>query len=79
MVTSDLLQQGISENRIEQTQGESAQTCPKLPNGAESSQPEAPGLNEKQLAAVEMVALGMNFGRIAKEMEIGRRTLFDWR
>ena len=47
------------------------------PNTA--AQPDPSGLNEKQLAAVELLALGRSFVRIAQELEIGRRTLFDWR
>ena len=79
MVTSDLLEQGISENGDSQAEPQSAQNCPNLPNGEKSSQPHPSGLNEKQLAAVELLALGTSFVRIAKELEIGRRTLFDWR
>jgi transposase-like protein len=52
-----------------------AQNCPKLPN-------EKKGLNalsDKQRIAIERLMMGASFSKIAEELAIGRRTLFEWR
>ncbi len=36
-------------------------------------------LNEKQLAAIEMLALGKSFGQTAEELKINRGTIYRWR
>ena len=64
---------------LAQAEGESAQNCPNPPSAEKSSQLHALSLNEKQRIAIEMLAMGRSYVATAKELGIGRRTLFDWR
>ena len=56
-----------------------SQDAPECPSPSESSQLGRDRLNEKQLAAIELLAAGKAFVLAAKELEIDRRTLFRWR
>jgi transposase-like protein len=58
---------------------DSAQTCPNPPNPQKSSQQNDLSLNEKERIAIELLAMGQSYSGIAKQLGIGRRTLFDWR
>jgi hypothetical protein len=56
-----------------------ARNVPECPAPEKSSQVDEVGLNEKRLAAIELLALGRSFTLTAKEIGIDRRTLFRWR
>src|SRR2546421_4920314 len=48
---------------------QNAPLCPVLKNS----------LNEKQLAAIEMLVVGRSLTTIAKQIEVDRKTLYRWR
>ncbi len=79
MSPSELLREPVFENVAQPARPGSAQTCPNPPNFEKSSQQDPVSLNEKQLAAIELLASGRSFSLAAKEIGVGRRTLFDWR
>jgi len=56
-----------------------SQNTPKNPISKSSSQLDPPGLNEKQQAAIELLAVGKSYVLAAKEAGVDRRTLFTWR
>ena len=56
-----------------------SQNVLECPSPTESSQLGPDGLNEKQMAAIEMLAAGKALGLAAKDLGIDRRTLFRWR
>ena len=62
-----------------QTEADVSRRFPEFPTLGKSSQLEPAGLNEKQRAAVELLALGKSFMATAKALEVDRRTIFNWR
>src|SRR5438093_11511520 len=56
-----------------------SQNTPKNPAAEKSSQVDAAGLNEKQRASIELLAMGKSFKAAASAIEVDRRTLFTWR
>src|SRR5439155_601100 len=56
-----------------------SQNTPKNPISKSSSQLDPSGLNEKQQAAIELLAVGKSYVLAAKEAGVDRRTLFTWR
>jgi hypothetical protein len=49
-----------------------AQNSPPFPIGRHR-------LNDKQLAAIELMVLGKSYQAIAKAIEVDRKTLYNWR
>src|SRR4051812_29331232 len=48
---------------------------PEWPNTEKSLN----GLNEQQMAVIELLVLGQSYSTVAKNAGIGRRTLYRWR
>src|SRR4051812_10899257 len=59
----------MNSNPEELSASENLRKCPNRENG----------LNEKRLAAIEMLILGKAVGAVAKALEIDPRTLYRWR
>jgi transposase-like protein len=78
-MSSSIFHEPAFEKASRDSEPQSAQNCPDLPTENKSSQLDPSGLNEKQRAAVELLAMGRSYVVAAKELDIGRRTLFDWR
>jgi hypothetical protein len=57
----------------------SSQNFPNFPTAEKSSQQDEISLNQKQRAAIELLALGRSFVLTAKEVGVDRRTIFNWR
>ena len=55
------------------------QDAPECTTFDGSSQPGPDGLNERQMAAVEMIAAGRSFSATAQELKVDRATIFRWR
>jgi len=80
MSSVDLLQgQSDFRNANAPDVRESSQNSLKFPTGEKSSQVDPPGLNEKQRAALEMIAIGKSFQFVADKLQVDRKTLFNWR
>jgi hypothetical protein len=52
---------------------------PKCPIGQNSLNCAGVSLNEQQRAAIELLAIGRSPGKVARQLEIDRRTLYRWR
>ena len=50
-----------------------------MPEGARQCPISKNSLHEKQLAAIEMLAVGRSLGGIAKAVEVDPKTLYRWR
>ena len=52
---------------------------PNVPNSADDFHNAEPNLDEKRRAAIEALLLGLNFCETARQINVDRRTLFNWR
>jgi transposase-like protein len=50
-----------------------------LPANKKLAPSETPGLNERQRAAIELLAMGKSFKAAAKALGVDARTIFNWR
>ena len=78
MSPSELLREPVFENVAQPARPGSAQTCPNPPN-FENPLNKTPSVSTKSNSPPSNCSLRGEFLSAAKEIGVGRRTLFDWR